>query len=142
MDVDCGNFVGKNLQQALDQDYIKEADVDLALEHLFSLRLRLGLFDPPAVNPYAKLGPKDVNHTKHEGLALQAARESLILLKNKGGALPFTPKASNTTKIAVVGPNSDDGGTMQGVDCHGVPPYVPPHPHPPSHPTRGRELLK
>jgi len=83
-----------------------------------------GLFDPPGLNPYAKLGPKDVNHTKHEGLALQAARESLILLKNTAGVLPFTPKASNATKIAVFGPNSDAGGTMQGVDCHGVPPYL------------------
>ena len=46
MDVDCGHFVAKNLQEALDQQYIKESDVDLALEHLFSLRLRLGASQP------------------------------------------------------------------------------------------------
>ena len=120
MDVDCGSFVGGHLGKALAEKLLTEQQLDAALTHLFSLRMRLGLFDPPAVNPYSALTAKDIDTAAHRALALQAAQESLVLLENR--ALPLDPK--KFSRIAVVGPNSDNGQTMQGVDCHGTPPYL------------------
>ena len=90
--------------------------------HLFEVRMRLGLFDSSRINPYSALTPGDINATEHEALALRAAQESLTLLENPKGILPL--QKDKTKNILVVGPNADAGGVMQGVDCHGVPPFL------------------
>ena len=46
-DVDCGGFMGKNTQQALNDGNVTEAQLDVLLKRLFRVRLRLGHFDPP-----------------------------------------------------------------------------------------------
>lgn len=120
MDVDCGNFLSQNLGIALASGDLTEADLDLAVSHLFAVRVRLGLFDG-AANPYSKLNPSDIDVRAHQQLALDAARKGIVLLENRD----YLPLSNSTIRsVAVIGPNSDNGGTMQGVDCHGVPPYL------------------
>jgi beta-glucosidase len=94
------------------QGLLEEADLDRALRRLFAARMRLGMFDPPERVPYASI-PYAVNDCDaHKQLAMQAARECIVLLKNADGFLPLD-KASIKT-IAVVGPNADDPLVLLG----------------------------
>uniref|UniRef100_A0ABM5ES04 Fibronectin type III-like domain-containing protein n=1 Tax=Pogona vitticeps TaxID=103695 RepID=A0ABM5ES04_9SAUR len=74
---------------------------------LFRTRMRLGEFDPPAMNPYNALGPGDVQNDAHHQLALQAAIQSFVLLKNRNGALPLRAEDVRSKTLAVTGPFAD-----------------------------------
>ena len=103
-DLNCGQTYSA-LLEAVEQGLIDEATLDISLRRLFSARFRLGMFDPPEMVPYAQI-PFEVNDCKaHRELALQMARESMVLLKNQGGLLPLT---NGIDDIAVIGPNADD----------------------------------
>lgn len=109
-DLECGG-VYLSLPQALEQGLITENDIDTAVKRLFRARFRLGMFDPPEQVPYAGI-PFAVNACeKHKALALQAARESLVLLKNEGGVLPLR---KDLKAIAVIGPNADTLDVLLG----------------------------
>nr|XP_033513954.1 putative beta-D-xylosidase isoform X1 [Nicotiana tomentosiformis] len=92
-------------------------EVNYALANTITVQMRLGMFDGPN-GPYANLGPRDVCTPAHQQLALQAAREGIVLLKNIGRALPLSPQRHRT--VAVIGPNSDATVTMIG-NYAGVP---------------------
>lgn len=110
-DLNCGYTYGA-LLIAEQQGLIDEAAIDAALTRLFTLRFKLGMFDPPEMVPYAQI-PIEVNDCEaHRALALQTARESIVLLKNDAGFLPLN-KASLKT-IAVIGPNADDDLVLLG----------------------------
>lgn len=75
------------------------------VRNVLNVKFRLGLFDHPYVsNPEASL--KLVNNPQHQAVALQASKESIVLLKNNNQALPL----SKNRKIAVIGPNATDVG--------------------------------
>ncbi len=115
-DLECGETYAA-LTEAVDTGLLPEADIDLALTRLFTVRFKLGMFDPPQIVPYAQI-PYSVNDcSAHQALALQAARESLVLLKNEGGVLPLSKELG---AIAVIGPNADDGRVLLG-NYHGTP---------------------
>ena len=76
------------------------------------------MFDPPENQPYANIGTDQINTPDHQALALQAARESIVLLQNDGG-LPL----DMSKKVALIGPNANATGTMQG-SYHGTAPYL------------------
>ena len=78
------------------------ADVENADRHLLSLRFRLGEFDPPGRNPYAKITPAVIGSPEHQALARKTADEQVVLLRNNANALPLD--AAKNKKIAVVGP--------------------------------------
>jgi len=99
-DLDCGGAYS-TLVNAVQDGLIKEADLTLPLERLFTARIRLGMFDPPQQVPYASIPFSVVNSPEHQQVALQAARESMVLLKNTGGFLPLKPGHQT---IAVIGP--------------------------------------
>lgn len=102
-DLECG-CAYPSLREAVEQGLIDEATIDNALRRLFTARIRLGMFDPPDLVPYARI-PIEVNDgPAHRGLALQAARESIVLLKNEAGALPLR---KDLESVAVIGPNAD-----------------------------------
>lgn len=101
-DLNCG-CTFEHLPEAVEQGLVTEADLDVSLKRLFRARMRLGMFDPPEMVRYSSI-PYAVNDCEeHHALALQAARESIVLLKNKGGLLPLSP---DTQTIAVIGPNA------------------------------------
>jgi beta-glucosidase len=103
-ELNCGS-VYPALLEAVAHGLISEETIARAVERLFTSRFRLGMFDPPEQVPYTQIPYEIVDSPEHQVLALQAARESIVLLKNEGGLLPLT---KNLTSIAVVGPNADD----------------------------------
>ena len=109
-DLNCGETY-LALRDAVAEGLIDEATIDVALRRLFTARFRLGMFDPPEMVPYAQI-PYEVNDSSaHRQLALQAAQESIVLLKNAHGALPLRKDLSS---IAVIGPNADDAIVLLG----------------------------
>jgi beta-glucosidase len=115
-DLTCGTEY-KHLPEAVEKGFITEATIDKSLQRLFTARMRLGMFDPPAAVPFSAIGMEQVSSVAHRDLALQAARESIVLLKNENHVLPLTtlPKT-----IAVVGPAADDPDVMLG-NYYGTP---------------------
>ena len=109
-DLDCGSTY-KNLSKAIDEHLLAEADIDTAVVRLFTARMRLGMFDPPASVPFNAIPFSEVNSPAHRQLALQAARESIVLLKNRNNTLPLKP---SIRKIAVVGPTADLLESIEG----------------------------
>src|SRR6185369_7396960 len=87
------------------------SEIDQALRRLFSARFRLGMFDPPAMAPWLKITSAENDTDEHRRLALQAARESIVLLKNSDRLLPLKKTYRN---IAVIGPNADDLDALVG----------------------------
>src|SRR5262245_5593541 len=109
-DLECGDSY-KALVNAVKQGMIAEAEIDRAVKRLFEARFRLGMFDPPDMVPYAKI-PFTVNDSdKHRQLALEAARESIVLLKNENNTLPLRKELKS---LAVIGPNADDVQVLLG----------------------------
>jgi beta-glucosidase len=114
-DLNCGCCF-EHIPQAVEQDLLAISDVDAALRRLFTARMRLGLFDPPEQVRYASI-PYEVNDSEsHRALALRAARESIVLLKNDG-ILPLSPDIGS---LAVIGPNACDPTVPLG-NYHGMP---------------------
>jgi beta-glucosidase len=115
-DLNCGEAYSA-LLAAVAQGLIAEETIAQAVQRLFTARFRLGLFDPPEMVPYAQI-PFAVNDSPaHRALALQAARESIVLLKNQNHCLPLRP---DLQAIAVIGPNADDATVLLG-NYHGTP---------------------
>ena len=111
-DLDCndpGNDSSRYLD-AIKQGLMTENDLNVAVKRLMKARFRLGMFDPPEMVAYAQT-PFDENDSEaHRQLALQAARESMVLLKNDG----VLPLKQTTRKIAVVGPLADQIEVLEG----------------------------
>jgi beta-glucosidase len=98
------------LQKASDAKLLSESDLDAALRSKFRTVIRLGLLDSPIGNPYAKIGTvgesEPWNTAEHKALALDAARESMVLLKNANHFLPL--ERGHLKSIAVIGPRAND----------------------------------
>ncbi len=83
---------------------VSEAAVDRAVSRILRSKFITGLFDDPFVDPEA--AEKITNSSEHQNLALEAARRSIILLKNQDGLLPLNK--ANYKRIAVIGPNAKE----------------------------------
>lgn len=108
-DLTCGREY-RSLSQAVKDGLITEPEIDTAVKRLMTIRFRLGLFDPPEMVKYAKTPFSENDSPKHHELSLQAARESIVLLKNDN-ALPLK---KDVKTIAVIGPNADDEEVLLG----------------------------
>ena len=105
MDLECAdNVYTQPLLDAYHHYRVTDADIDSAAYHLLRGRMRLGVFDDPALNPYNKISPSVVGCKEHQELALETARQSLVLLKNDKNILPLNP--SKVKSVAVVGLNA------------------------------------
>ncbi|MBQ8424338.1 MAG: glycoside hydrolase family 3 C-terminal domain-containing protein [Coprobacter sp.] len=106
MDMECAdNVYTRPLLNAYYQYRVTDAEIDSAAYRLLRGRMLLGLFDDPDKNPYNKIKPSVVGCKKHQELALETARQSLVLLKNENNMLPLD--LSEVKSIAVVGINAD-----------------------------------
>lgn len=115
-DLNCG-MEYLHLLKAVEKGLITEADVSRSVNRLFTARYRLGMFDPPEMVPYAQIPYDVVDSPRHRTLALEAARKSIVLLKNENKLLPLSRKLKT---IAVIGPNADDVEVLLG-NYNGIP---------------------
>jgi beta-glucosidase len=109
-DLSCGPEYAA-LPFAVYNRLLSPADIDLAVKRLFEARFRLGMFDPPESVPWSKLTIADNDTPAHRQLALEAARKSIVLLKNERNILPLK---SSVKSIAVIGPNADSLPVLLG----------------------------
>jgi len=106
-DLECGNMY-RNLDQAVENGWIDEQAVNTSLRRLLIGRMKLGDFDPDDMVPWTKIPESVVASKEHKQMALQMAREGIVLLKNDG-ILPLKQKG-----IVVMGPNANDSVAMWG----------------------------
>jgi beta-glucosidase len=99
------------LLNAVHKGILSEADIDRAVTRLMTARFRLGMFDPPTMVPWSSLGLSANDTPAHRRLALQTARESIVLLKNENH---FLPLKKSYPRIAVIGPNADSVDALEG----------------------------
>lgn len=110
-DLNCGDTYAKGLIDAVKQNLIAEAELDVSVKRLLLARFKLGMFDPDNEVKYAQIPIDVVDNENHRLLALQTARKSIVLLKNQGNLLPFSKYVK---KVAVIGPNADDSEVLLG----------------------------
>jgi beta-glucosidase len=128
MDNECADFFTKATSNsdyapyldAVKQGLLTETEIDISLKRLFMARFRLGMFDPPELVKYAQTPDSEIDSDAHRALALKAARESIVLLKNDG-TLPLNTGVRN---IAVFGPLAESvlvlHGNYSGTASHAV----------------------
>jgi len=122
MDIGCDGFIPPALGHAIDSGAVSQNTVDQALTNLFSVQMRLGIFDPADKQPYKQYNYTDkVNTKEHQKLALEAAQQGLVLLKNTGNVLPLSAAAIKS--VALIGPHADATRAMQG-NYEGNAPYL------------------
>jgi len=111
-DVDCGHEAYLGLLQAVKDSIITENDINVSLKRLFSVRLRLGMFDPKKRVPFSKIDSTYLEKPEHKALALKMAQQSIVMLRNENNLLPIDKKA--VKKIAVLGPNANNAEVQLG----------------------------
>ena len=108
-DVECGkNYV--SLPEAVRRGDISEKDIDTSVRRLLKARFELGNLDPDSIVCWTRIPDTVVCSDSHRKLAQEVARQSIVLLENKGGLLPL----SLNEKIAVMGPNANDSVMLWG----------------------------
>lgn len=121
LDLECGDDVYADaMLNAYKQRMVSTADIDTAAYRVLYTRMRLGLFDKGDKNPYTKISPEIIGSEKHKELALESARQSIVLLKNEKNFLPINEK--KVKSIAVVGINA---ATPEFGDYSGYPVNAP-----------------
>ncbi|TCC88608.1 glucan 1,4-alpha-glucosidase [Pedobacter frigiditerrae] len=115
-DLNCGNTY-KSLTTAVEKGLITEKEIDISVKRLFTARIKLGMFDPTDLVPYNKIPANAYDLPEHRKLALESARQSMVLLKNNDHTLPLS---KNTKNILVVGPNANAYEVLLG-NYNGIP---------------------
>lgn len=107
IDLECGDSIYREpLLSALRRGMVSEAEIDSAASHVLRARMRLGIFDPVEANPYNLIPKEVIGCEKHTQLALEAARQCLVLLKNNRQFLPLDSK--RIKRIGVLGVNTEN----------------------------------
>jgi beta-glucosidase len=119
-DLDCGHEAYLGLKKAVEDGLIKEEQINASLRRLFSIRIRLGMFDPAQKVPFSTIDSTALEAPAHKAHALKMARQSIVLLKNDG-LLPI--KKETLKKVAVVGPNAHNPEVQLG-NYNGFPPRI------------------
>ena len=116
-DLECGALYDR-IPEAVAAGLLDQADVDRSLRRILAARIRLGELDGNT-GPWDYLEDDIVEGPEHLSLARRMAQESIVLLQNKGGILPF----ESTEGIALVGPNADDREMLWG-NYNAIPEYT------------------
>ena len=110
-DVECGfNYAYKSIPEAVKRDLIKESEVDKHVIRLLEGRFDLGEMDEPSLVEWSKIPSSVLESKEHLQIALDIARQSIVLLQNKNNVLPL----AKNEKVAVIGPNANDKVMMWG----------------------------
>jgi len=105
----ASNAYATYLVELVEEGAVPPALVDEAARRILRLKVQLGLFEQPYVDE--SLGQQYTLREDYRELALEVARESMVLLKNDGGLLPLSPGAQ---RLAVIGPLADDSDAPLG----------------------------
>lgn len=109
VDIDLGaNAYGEKTLQLIKEGFLEESYLDSAVANVLRLKFNMGLFENPYVSP--EKAKKEVRSKKHKEIALQVAREGIVLLKNDG----ILPLSKTIKSIAVIGPNADKAYNQLG----------------------------
>ncbi|GMK39937.1 glucan 1,4-alpha-glucosidase [Paenibacillus sp. CCS19] len=119
---DDAKLVCDAVREALERELLTEADLDEALTNMLRVRYMLGMMDPPEGNPYKSIPMSVVASKEHGDAALQAARESIVLLRNENNLLPLS--AEKLPSAAVIGPLADH--LLRGWYCGDLPYAITP----------------
>ena len=112
-DVECGSSY-RALPEAVKSGKISEADIDRSLRRLLIERIRVGDLDPDEIVPWTDIDTYVVASPEHRQLALEAARQSIVLLKNNG-ILPLNSSLfTHHSSLTVMGPNANDSVMLWG----------------------------
>ena len=120
-DVECGyGYAYKSIPEAVRRGLISEAEVDKHVVRLLEGRFDLGEMDDPALVEWSKIPYSAMSSKEHARIALDMARQSIVLLKNgdHGNILPLDKNSGE--RIAVIGPNADNAPMMWG-NYNGMP---------------------
>ncbi|MCH5346251.1 MAG: glycoside hydrolase family 3 C-terminal domain-containing protein, partial [Muribaculaceae bacterium] len=102
-DLNCGDTFQTYCKEAIEKGLMTEADLDLALTRVLAARFSVGEFDPASEVSWTKVPQSVLNCEAHQELALQAAREAIVLLKNDNNFLPL--RLDQT--VAIIGPHGN-----------------------------------
>lgn len=115
-DLECGDTYN-NLNKSLASGLITEKDIDASMRRILKGWFELGMLDPKSSVHWNSIPYTVVDSEEHKQQALKMAQKSIVLMKNDKNVLPLN---KNIKKIAVVGPNADDG-LMQLGNYNGTP---------------------
>jgi len=111
-DVECGyGYAYKSIPEAVRRGLITEAEVDKHVVRLLEGRFDLGEMDAPSLVEWSKIPYSAMDSKEHRQIALDMARQTIVLLQNKNNILPLQ---KDKEKIAVIGPNADNEPMMWG----------------------------
>ena len=110
VNVNCGDTY-PFLKQAVENGMVTEGEIDASLRYLLRTRFKLGLFDPPEMNPYTSISTDVINSPEHRALAKEAALKSVVLLKNRNHVLPLD---KDLEFLFVTGPNASNVDVLLG----------------------------
>jgi len=117
-DVECGyGYAYRSIPEAVQRGLIAEAEVDKHVMRLLEGRFDLGEMDDPSLVEWSRIPYSAMSTKKSAQLALDMARQTIVLLQNKGNILPLQ---KNKEKIAVIGPNAHNAPMMWG-NYNGMP---------------------
>ena len=117
-DVECGfDYAYKSLPEAVQRGLISETEINKHVIRLLEGRFDLGEMDDPSLVEWSKIPYSAMDSKEHRQIALDMARQTIVLLQNKNNVLPLQ---KDKEKIAVIGPNADDAPLMWG-NYNGMP---------------------
>jgi len=120
LDMECGDHIFiEPLLSAYKQFMVNDAEIDSAAYHILRGRMLLGLFDDPTQNPYNSIDPSVIGCKQHQDLALEAARQSLVLLKNENHMLPINPKKIKSVAVVGINAGNSEFGDYSGTPLNG-----------------------
>ncbi len=112
-DQNCGDTFQQHLRRAVDLNLVSAADISRAVVRALTVRFLLGEFDRAETVPYSSISMDVVDSPAHRHLALEAARQSVVLLKNENHLLPLNP--AKLQSVAVIGPTAGfEAGSYAG----------------------------